>query len=176
MFSQRLFLIERLKHIRKRFTDALMDAPADKFLYKGWTIKELISHVSGWDDVVIEALRAHAVSEPITPSVSRGIDTYNAHAVTSRESLDLEHAKRELETTRELLIQTFNDLPDEKFNQPLTFPWGETGTVAYLVEIFIEHEELHTYHLCKWKENPGETIENNGGIRTAYSLSHNYIG
>ena len=158
MYPQRAFLIERLISTRKPLEEVIAQAPADKDVYKDWTIKQIMDHISGWDDVIIEALTTHAKGEPITPTVSRGINAYNAETTTSRQSLDLELTKKEFQNTRLGLIQALNDLPDEKFNQPLIFPWGETGTVAYLVEIFIEHEEYHCNHVRTWLNNPDEIV------------------
>jgi uncharacterized damage-inducible protein DinB len=110
-FAQRHFLIERLKNARQPLEDLLHQAPPDKEIYAGWTLKDLLAHISGWDHVTIEALQA------------------------------------------------LEDLPDEKFNQALTFPWGETGTVAYLIEIFVEHEEHHGGHLAQWVRNPDRIID-----------------
>ena len=156
MYPQRACLIERLISTRKPLEEVIAQAPANKDVYKDWTIKQIMDHISGWDDVIIEALTTHAKGEPITPTVSRGINAYNAETTTSRQSLDLELTKKEFQNTRLGLIQALNDLPDEKFNQPLIFPWGETGTVAYLVEIFIEHEEYHCAHVRAWLKNPDE--------------------
>jgi hypothetical protein len=117
-----------------------------------------MDHISGWDDVIIGALTTHAKGELIVPTISRGVDAYNAETTTSRQSLDLEHTKKEFQRTREALIKALNELPDEKFNQSLIFPWGELGTVAYLVEIFIEHEEYHCAHVRAWLKNPDEII------------------
>jgi uncharacterized damage-inducible protein DinB len=158
MFAQRLFLIEKLNSARKPLVEVITQAPADKEIYENWTIKQIMDHISGWDDVVIDALNAHAKSEPITPTILRGIDAYNAETTTSRQSLDLGHTKQEFQRTREALIKALKDLPDEKFSQPLVFPWGETGTVADLVEIFIEHEEHHCAHVRAWLNNPDELI------------------
>ncbi|MCJ7432344.1 MAG: DinB family protein [Anaerolineales bacterium] len=158
MFAQRTFLIKRLNSARKPLEEVISQAPADKDVYKNWTIKQIMDHMSGWDDVVIDALTTHAKGKPITPTVLRGIDAYNAETTTSRQSLDLEHSKKEFQNTREILIKALNDLPDEKFDQPLVFPWGEIGTVADLIEIFIEHEESHCAHVHSWLKNPVEII------------------
>ena len=158
MLAQRAFLVERLKSTRKPLEEVIAQAPPDKDIYKNWKIKQIMDHISGWDDVLIEALTTHAKGEPITPTVSRGIDAYNAETTTSRKTLNLEHTKKEFQSTRLALIQALNNLPDEKFNQPLIFPWGEMGTVAYLVEIFIEHEEYHCAHVRAWLKNPSEII------------------
>ena len=158
MFAQRAFLIERLNSTRKPLEQVIAQAPADKDIYKNWKIKQIMDHISGWDDVIIEALTTHAKGVPISPSVSRGVDVYNAETTTSRQSLDLEHTKKEFQSTREILIKALNYLPDEKFNQPLIFPWGEMGTVAYLIEIFVEHEKYHCAHVRAWLKNPDEII------------------
>jgi uncharacterized damage-inducible protein DinB len=158
MVAQRAFLIERLNSTRKPLEEVIAQAPANKEIYKNWTVKQIMDHISGWDDVIIDALISHAKGEPITPTVSCGIDAYNAETTTSRQSLDLELTKREFQNTRLALIQALNDLPDKKFNQPLIFPWGEMGTVAYLVEIFIEHEEYHCAQARAWLKNPNEAI------------------
>jgi len=158
MFAQRSFLIQRLREKREVIDALLPKAPVDKEIYTGWTIKELVSHMSGWDDAVIEALQAHAKDEPISTTVTAGIDAYNASTVNTRESLDFNHIVKEWRATRETLIKTLNDLPDNKFNQALTFPWGEPGTVAYLIEIFVEHEEFHGAHLAEWLKNPDEPV------------------
>jgi len=158
MSHQRTFLINRLKERREEIQSLLPNAPTDKEIYTGWTLKDFLAHMSGWDDVLIEALQAHAQNKPVSTSVTTGIDNYNAETVTTRKTLTLEQVKKEWEATRENLIQALEDLPDEKFNQALTFPWGEKGTVAYLVEIFVEHEESHGKHLEEWLENPDRSL------------------
>lgn len=158
MSAQRRFLISRLKEKREIVESLIDKAPPDKEVYTGWTLKEMLAHISGWDDAVIEALQAHAKGEPVGTTVTAGIDAYNASTVYTRESLDLNHVVKEWRATRETLYQALNDLPDEKFNQALTFPWGEEGTVAYLIEIFVEHEEFHGAHLAQWLENPDQSI------------------
>ena len=158
MFAQRAFLIERLNSTRKPLEQVIAQAPTYKDIYRNWKIKQIMDHISGWDDVLIEALTTHAKGEPITPTVSRGVDIYNAETTTSRQTLSLEHTKKEFQSTREALIIALNDLPDEKFNQPLIFPWGEMGTVAYLVEIFVEHEEYHCSHVRAWLKDPDKII------------------
>ena len=158
MFPQRTFLINRLKEKRTEIETLLAKAPADKEIYTNWTLKELLAHMSGWDDVIIEALQAHAKDEPVSTTVTTGIDNYNANTVTTRKSLNLEQVTLEWKATRESLFKALEELPNEKFNQPLTFPWGETGTVAYLIEIFVEHEEFHRKHLGEWVKNPDQIV------------------
>lgn len=158
MFAQRAFLVQRLKEKRDVLEVLIEKAPSDKEIYTGWSIKELLAHLSGWDDSIIEALQTHAKGEPVSTTVLSGINAYNAKTVHTREALNLDQVIREWKATRELLFQTLAELPDEKFNQQMTFPWGEPGTVAYFLEIFVEHDEHHAQHLAKWLENPEEIV------------------
>jgi hypothetical protein len=137
---------------------AQAEAHREKEIYRGWTLKEFLAHMSGWDDAVIASLRAHANGDVFETPASRGINVYNAQTVSTRETLDYDHVRREWERTHELMLEALRGLPEEKFHQPLTFAWGETGTVAYLVEIFVGHEEEHAEHLRDWLKNPNEVI------------------
>lgn len=157
---EKQFLIARWEHRREGLKSLVTQAEPhrEKDIYRGWTLKEFLSHMSGWDDAVIESLRAHADGTAFATPASRGINAYNAQTVSTRETLDYDHVRREWDRTHELIIQALRDLPEEKFHQPLTFPWGETGTVAYLVEIFVEHEEEHAAHLREWLKKPDEVF------------------
>jgi len=157
---EKQFLIARWENRREALKNLVAQAEphGNKEIYKGWTLKEFLAHMSGWDDAVIESLHAHLEGMPFLIPAARGVNAYNAQTVSTRETLDYDHTRREWDRTHELIIQALRDLPEEKFHQALTFPWGETGTVAYLVEIFVEHEEEHAEHLRKWLRNPDELI------------------
>ncbi len=157
---EKQFLIARWENRREALKALVAQAEPhqNKEIYKGWTLKEFLAHMSGWDDAVIESLHAHLEGTPFLIPAARGVNAYNAQTVSTRETLDYDHTRREWDRTHELIIQALSDLPEEKFHQALTFPWGETGTVAYLVEIFVEHEEEHAEHLREWLRNPDELI------------------
>jgi uncharacterized damage-inducible protein DinB len=158
MPNQRELFIEQLEDARRHLTALVDQTPADKQIYPNWTIKQYIDHISGWDDAMVEALEAHAKNEPIPPSAARGIDAYNAQTVSTRETLDLAHSRREFTAGHERVIQTLRNLPDEKFDQLLTFPWGESGTVRDFIDIFVGHDKEHTGHLAAWLKNPNEIV------------------
>jgi hypothetical protein len=157
---EKQFLTARWENRREALKALVAQAEAhrEQEIYRGWKLKEFLAHMSGWDDAVIESLRAHKEGLPFVIPAARGINAYNAQTVSTREALDYDRVRREWDRTHELILQALRDLPDEKFHQALTFPWGETGTVSYLVEIFVEHEEEHAAHLREWLKNPNEVI------------------
>jgi hypothetical protein len=158
--NEKRFLINRWGNRREALKALVSQAEAqrDKEIYRGWRLKEFLAHMSGWDDAILDSLHAHAEGSAFSTPASQGINAYNAQTVSTRETLDYDHIRREWDRSHELVMELLNNLPDEKFVQPLTFAWGESGTVAYLVEIFVEHEEEHAAHLREWLKNPDQVV------------------
>ncbi len=150
--DEREELIQALDKSRGILLELLADIPPDIEIYPGWTLREFYAHLTGWDDVVTMSLREHAAGRiPATPVVN-GIRAYNAESVRTRETLDYEHIVKEWKLAREELKATIRYFPQERLDEPLLFPWGHTGSVRQLVEVFVEHEgEEHADELRAWK-------------------------
>jgi len=148
-------LIQQLDEAREKMRAVLADIDIQMEIYPGWTIKHVLAHIAGWDDATSSSLRAHAGGdEPAAPAV-RGIDFYNAQSVETREALDYDLIIKEWELAHNQLKAAINEMPLEKFKEPLLFPWGETGTVAQLVTIFASHEEEHAREIQEIKKIGG---------------------
>ncbi len=142
-------LIQELDEARKATREIIDRVGTQREIYPGWKIKEFLSHLTGWDDATTTSLRAHAIGkEPGTPAY-RGIDFYNAETVSTREILEYRHVLAEWEVAREQLKATIRALPDDKFKEPLVYPWGPTGSVTRLVQIMIHHELEHADEIRK---------------------------
>jgi uncharacterized protein (TIGR03083 family) len=112
-------------------------------IYPGWTIRHVLAHITGWDEVTTVSLRAHAGGDEPGAPVTEGIDVYNAQAVATREALSYEQIVKEWELARDELKSVIREMPPSKLDEALLFPWGPTGSIAQLVAIFVEHEEDH---------------------------------
>jgi hypothetical protein len=145
MTDNRQQLIARLDQARQEMNQAIAEIPPDMEIYSGWTVKELISHIAGWDDAVIASFLAHTGGEaPGTPA-ARGINYYNSQTVLERNSLTLEHILNEWQATRLQLRKIILEMPLERFETPLVLPWGPTDTIESVCNIFIEHELEHAH-------------------------------
>jgi len=79
-------LIQQLDQSRQKMRAAQAAMKASAEIYPAWTIKELLAHITGWDDAIIASLCAHAEGrEPAMPA-SRGVDAYNAETVSTRRA------------------------------------------------------------------------------------------
>ena len=145
--------IKRYEAARAEMREIVRLAQGNPTIYQPWRMKEVLDHITGWDDAVIASIKSFLAGEvPATPA-SRGIDAYNAETVTSREAIPYEVTQREWETSRAELMDLLRKMTDEQLHTSFVFPWGDNGTIEDLVEIFTEHEESHAKEIREIIEN-----------------------
>jgi len=141
--SDKETFIKRYETARAEMREIVKIAQGNPTIYQPWRMKEVLDHVTGWDDAVIASIKSFLAGEvPATPA-SRGFDAYNAETVTSREAIPYEVTQREWETSRADLLNLLEKISDEQLHKPFVLPWGASGTIEDLVEIFTGHEETH---------------------------------
>jgi hypothetical protein len=155
-------LIEELNKSRQLFysvVDTINKIDRDMIIYPPWTIKHVLAHLTGWDDATTSSLRAHASGQDQVTPAAEGIDFYNAHSVSTREGLDYDHTYREWQLAREELKDAIRNIPPEKFDQKLIYPWGHSGTVSKLVAIMYDHEAEHAEEIERLMKQPEKYTE-----------------
>ncbi len=141
--SDKQTYINRYETARAEMREIVKLAQGNTTIYQPWRMKEVLDHITGWDDAVIASIKSFLAGDiPATPA-SRGIDAYNVETVTSRETIPYEVTQREWEASRAELLGLMQKMTDEQLHTSFVFPWGDEGTIEDLVEIFTEHEETH---------------------------------
>ena len=147
--------IARYEAARAEMREILKLAKGKPTIYHPWRMKEVLVHITGWEDADIASIKSFLAGEvPATPA-SRGIDAYNADTVSSREAIPYEVTQREWETSRAELLDLMRKMTDEQMHTPFVLPWGAKGTIEDLVEIFTEHEETHAKEIREVIERAG---------------------
>jgi hypothetical protein len=142
-------LVAILEHSRAGMIAHLDEIDKNRKIYPLWTIREILAHLSGWDDATIAYIRAlQTGGEPATPA-ARGIDVYNAESVHTREGLDYDHIYREYIETRRVLLDLIRQMPEELVVQTYTLPWGGPGTLVDIISMWGPHEEEHAEDVHK---------------------------
>lgn len=141
--SDRDTYIKRYEDACEEMREILKLAQGNPTIYQPWRMKEVLDHITGWDDAVIASIKSFLADEVAATPASRGIDAYNADTVSSREAIPYEVTQREWETSRAELLGLLQMMTDEQLHTPFVLPWGAHGTIENLVEIFTEHEETH---------------------------------
>jgi hypothetical protein len=141
--SDRETYSKRLETARAGMRAIVKYAQDNPTIYAPWRMKEVLDHITGWDDAVIASIRSLLAGEPPATPAARGIDYYNAQTVSSRETIPYEVTQREWEASRAILLVLIRDMTEEQLHTSFVLPWGAQGTLEDLVEIFAEHEETH---------------------------------
>lgn len=154
--DKRNALITRLEHSRAMMLTHLDQIDKNRKIYPLWTVREILAHLSGWDDATIAFI--HTILEGGQPGLTlaaQGIDVYNAETVATREGLDYDHIYREYLQTRRVLLDLIRQMPEELVTEQYVLPWGGYGTLVDMVNIFAPHEEEHAEDARKIILNTG---------------------
>ena len=158
----RVFLLHRMDKTRLKIEELLPKIDPQKEIYPGWTIRDILAHMTGWDDATIDALRSHVTEFPPSVPAIHSLDEYNALTVTSRKDLDYVQVRKEWRLTRQVLRAIIEALPEDKFFNPVIVPWGEKATVPHLVDLFHDHEQEHCQDILAWLKHSEEPLKKEG--------------
>jgi hypothetical protein len=147
--SQRDTYIQRLENARAEMREIVRLAKHNPTIYEPWRMKEVLDHITGWDDAVIASIRSLLAGERHVTPIVRGLDDYNAETVSSRETIPYALTQQEWTISRAVLLNLIRDMTDEQLKMHFVLPWGTYGTIEELVETFTEHEETHAREISE---------------------------
>jgi hypothetical protein len=135
-------LIARMEQSRARLNAALDKIAPQAEIYPSWKLKQVLDHITGWDELVVSTL--HAYQRGDTPARSvKSIDQYNLTSVADRHALSLEQSRQAYTAARQEVLQTLRSLTGELLTRRYKAPWGGNCTIASIVKIFVSHEQEH---------------------------------
>ncbi len=149
-------LIERLNRSRIAMQRAVSSVEADRELCPGWTVREMLAHIAGWDEVGTRTVRAHAASTAPEPLEIRSIDAYNDILIAKSEALSHDEVIQYWRKARRELVDALDAMPLERFREQAEFPWGEKGNITRLVSILAEHEMEHAHEILEMVSGEAE--------------------
>ena len=145
-------ILQAYERSRAIMMSQLDEIDRNRKIYPLWTIREIIAHLSGWDDAAIGFLNALLKGElPPTPAM-RGTTVYNDETVSTREGLNYDQILREYISTRSNLLSLIRSASDDILTKKSTLPWGEEGSFVDLANIFTPHEIEHAEDVKKMIE------------------------
>ena len=143
-------LIIRYERSRAMMVAHLDEIDRNRKIYPLWTVREILAHLSGWDDATVAFIRTILEGkEPGLTLAAQGINVYNAESVSTREGLDYDHIHREYLETRRVLLDLIRQVPEAQVTKAYVLPWGGYGTLVDMVDIFAPHEEEHAEDVRK---------------------------
>jgi hypothetical protein len=141
-------LIAQMKEARQRLNSILDKLESQTEIYPAWKLKQVLDHITGWDELVIATLQAYQKGENPARLV-RSINQYNDASVNARQSLTMDQSRQAYDKARAQVLQTLQDLPAELLNQEFKAPWGGNCSIINMVKIFVVHEQEHANQIEK---------------------------
>jgi hypothetical protein len=142
-------LLAEIDQVRTGMGKVVQEIDTKLMIYPGWTIKEMIAHITAWEVVIQKAFQAYIAGDPPYFLREQDFDIFNEEAVDFRSSWSLEQVLQEWRDVRKNLINTIHKLKETDLLVEMVLPWGSERTVAELIEIIGEHEGDHMEETIK---------------------------
>jgi len=153
--SDREQLLGELEKARSELRASYEGLPDEQMTRLGavgeWSVKDVLSHVASWDEVLLPDLARLARGEtPALASIdleSASFDSANAVIMSQRRNLPLDQVLRELDTDRADVIEAVGRLPDSALAE------GQFGRI--LIQITAAHDKEHAAGISEWRRKEG---------------------
>lgn len=147
-------LLDQLDTAWMEFRDSYDDLSDERLLEPGvtgaWSIRDLIAHVTWWDQEAIEHLPMILDGgRPPRYSVKYGgIDAFNALMTEKKKGLSLDEVRQEFEQTHKQLVDYIASVPPERI-------LAEPRFRRRLKLDTFGHYPIHTNDIREWREQHG---------------------
>ena len=142
MSDRKTALLKELDDARAVLNAALDGIADDAEIYPGWTKREFIAHIGGWEAMCYEAFRDFRAGEARRSYPYNDADSANDYLVAVRQNMPLIDVTVEYEINRWVVKQFLKDIPVEEYDQPVSFAWYQ-DTVEQFIHDTIQHELNH---------------------------------
>ncbi len=134
------------------FKETVQGIPDDKLttvMLGEWSAKDVIAHVSAWDELASLDLRRIGRGHVPTLAAFREaeVDEWNAFYMRGRKLFLPAQVYHELEECHDMLVEALGTVPDAMFDQG--------SLVTNLLAVSVHHYQDHADHIREWREREG---------------------
>ena len=138
-------LVKLLASERFKTMKALRDVDDFTLIYSEgeWRIKDILGHIATWEREVLATLQAFNAGDSYALPDDLSIEAYNQRHFEQRKGYFPAQIRVDWGMVRRDLQFAINQIPPERMNELIDFPWREKGTITQMIEVLIEHEAEH---------------------------------
>ena len=134
------------------FKETVRGIPDDKLtvaVLGEWSAKDVIAHVSSWDELASLDLRRIGRGHVPTLAAFReaDVDEWNAFFMRGRKLFPSPQVYHELEECYDMLVEALEIVPEAMFQQG--------SMVTNFLAIAVQHYQDHGGHIREWREREG---------------------
>lgn len=116
-----------------------------------WTIKDVLGHITSWEETCLEPLRHFADGGPYDVQAIENYLAWNDEQAARKRDIPLEVILDELATVRQGIVEAASRLSAKQWEQRVPFAWGGKGTIADTLVGLHAHEMEHVRHIRQWR-------------------------
>ena len=126
-------------------------------IYEGWTIKDVLAHLAGWDEYAINTipLIAQDRADELPPL---DVDAYNRESLAARQDKLLAEILDELKISHRRLLDLILELDHEEIDKRHERRGRIITIRSYVINVLMEHEREHALDIENWRKTLAETI------------------
>jgi len=112
-----------------------------------WTIKDVLGHITSWEETCLEPLQRYADGGPFEVEVIKDYLAWNDEQAARKRDVPLDVILDELAAVRQEIVEAASRLRAEQWEQRVPFAWGGEGTIVDTLEGLHVHEMEHVRHI-----------------------------
>lgn len=127
-------------------------------IYEGWTIKEVLAHIIGWDQRVIKTLPLmlqNRASE--IPGVE--VEAHNRQSLAAWADRSLAETLAEIKSTHQQILDMLSSLDHVEIDMRRERNGRVITIRSYVIDIMMEHERQHAAEISQWRKNLDQAID-----------------
>jgi len=116
-----------------------------------WTIKDVLGHITSWEETCLEPLQRFADGGPYDVQVIENYLAWNDVEAARKREVPLDTILDELADIRQGLVEAVSRLSAGHWEQRVPFAWGGQGKIADTLTGLHVHEMEHVSHIQRWR-------------------------
>ena len=145
-------ILKEMDRVRAETEAALQALDPDTLIYEEgeWTIKDIIGHLTTWEEEAIAAMQAYLKNSTYVMDLKKSSeDEFNARQVARRKNFSNERIWADWRDNRAWFRDLVNQLDIGKIKGQMTAPWGSHTTFIAFMEDMLKHEMDHRYDILR---------------------------
>jgi uncharacterized damage-inducible protein DinB len=127
-------------------------------IYDGWTIKDLLAHIIGWDQWVLCTLPLLVENQTEeVPHVES--DEFNQKAVEAWQDKSIAEIRAELKITHRQILDMISQLDHVEIDLRRERQGRVITIRSYVIDMMVEHERKHAVEIAAWRKTLGQAID-----------------
>lgn len=152
MLPDKQEVLNELNRVRAETEAALQNLDPNAVIYaeSEWTIKDIIGHLTTWEEEYLATLQAYLKNSSYVMELKKmSEDDYNERNVARRKNFTNERIWRDWRDTRTWLLDLLNQLNIDKIKGDITAPWGKKMPFLDFMHEVVQHEIDHRADILK---------------------------